>query len=122
MAKCNSKRTIDVNGRVSNIGYLSGGTLGTNVRTTVTPANSSYIFVSCSGWEKKKEKFKYGSDVHINRLAGLCELCCEGKFFLLFECLCAYVEKRDQYLISIDGVNLSHDAPEVNKDHIGRHY
>lgn len=51
MAKCNSKRTMDVNGRVSNVGYLSGGTLGINVRATVTPANFSYIFVSCLGSE-----------------------------------------------------------------------
>lgn len=122
IAKCNNERTIDVNGRVSSVGYLSGGTFGTNVRAMVTPANLSYMFISCLGSGGKKEKVEYRSDVHINQLAWLRELCCEGKFFFLFECLCPCVEKRCQHSVGRNGVNLLHDAPEVNKDHIGGHY
>jgi hypothetical protein len=52
MTKRDSERTIDVNGRVSSVGYCSGGTLGANVRATVTPAKFSYVSISCLAWKK----------------------------------------------------------------------
>ena len=94
-AGCNDERTIDVNGRVSSVGYLSGETLGANVRAMVTPANFSYRFISCLA-SKEEGKVEYRSDVGVDQLTWFRKLCCERKFFLLVECLCAYVEKGNQ--------------------------
>lgn len=56
-------------------------------------AGEVFLYIRKLFGVEKKEKVGYRSDVYIDHLTRLCELCRESKFFLLSECLCACMEK-----------------------------